>query len=118
MCIEDIRIGRNTQSRVYYLTANAAPKLAIPANANRITISFWSSIIGGVIWTPRSESANGQGLFIPGSDRPVTLDIGTFGEIVYGDWWLDSPAGDRDCSAVEILYLGNEAPGSDFLSNR
>jgi hypothetical protein len=100
MCYEDVKLGRQTKSRVYTTTGT----LAIPANGKRI--GFWLSVNEGV---RASLEADINGVtcvvayvanFVAGSAEfafspPVYIDIRHFGDLLFGPFTLSSPIGGR-----------------------
>jgi hypothetical protein len=98
MCYEDVKLGRQTKSRVY----TTGGTLDIPANGKRIglwlatdqgRLALLEANVNGVLCTV-AYAAN----YLVGSAEfafspPVYIDIRHFGDLLFGPFRLSSPLG-------------------------
>lgn len=88
MCIEDIRIGRQSDSQIKSTAlAVGVASNVLQANTNRIAIIASASTTTGCILSPEGQDpVAGNGIFLSLSQTPMAISIQEAGRILIGGW--------------------------------
>ena len=87
MCMEDVQIGRSTQtfSRKFTLL-NTATRL-LPNNPQRFSLRI-TPPSSGIMWIgPMETIAFGQGYVLAAGDHPLIFLLQRDGQQLTGEWW-------------------------------
>lgn len=103
MCMEDIRIGRQTKSFTRNLNSTPGANNGIPANADRIALLISSSNAGDLFLTTASEPANNTGLRLPMDGLPLLLTISDYGDMVRGQILAFHTGGGDNTGYIETI---------------
>lgn len=95
MCMEDIRLGRQTGRQWTAAPVGAAAATMIaPPDPRRTAIIIGASADGVVYIAPEGDRpAAGRGIMLPQSGPPLVLDLTHHGAIVTAGWYAICPAG-------------------------
>ena len=94
MCMEDVRIGRETQSREVTTTVAVAPNRTqlLTGRAERVAIIFVPNAGADYEVTTTSRTGSGGGLLVTTLMPPITLTIQEHGDLVRQAWFCIAAA--------------------------
>lgn len=104
MCIEDIRIARQTTSNRLNLSVTTAAKAIVSHAPNRYAIIFMPPASGTISINVESTVAAGEGISIPAGGAPVILKLTDVGDLVRRGWWAIMSAGTVNYHWIEVFF--------------
>lgn len=103
MCMEDIRIGRksNSQLRVISVPLNAQT-LILSASVNRISATISGDGLNPMwVYVRGATALFNVGLLIPALQKPLELTFENVGSLVYGEWLASAGAATVTATVVD-----------------
>lgn len=109
MCMEDIRIGRKTESTIYPATTPLVGVTPVaPQNPHRIRITFSFSAAGGVTFWPGTKGSPSPVAFqVPTTLFPVTFRIEDIGPIICFPWFANDGGAGATLTVVDCSLPDN-----------
>lgn len=109
MCLEDVKIGRNTQPHSVSVTASATSQQLVPGSGSRWSLHVMPPS-SGVIWlSPGNLAVAGQGYVLAPGDPPLVLTVQHDGEQIVEPWCVVADAGAPIVTAIDTtLIFGSE----------
>lgn len=93
MCMEDVLLGRETQTVRTKSVLSTASARILPGNPQRFGLRI-PPPSSGVVWVfPGAANTFGQGYSLKAGDRELTMTIGRDGQQITGEWWAIADAG-------------------------
>ena len=92
MCMEDVQIGRATQTFRTKNTLSAASSKILSNNPQRFTVHFTPPSSGIAYIMPGIPAVSGQGYTLAAGDPPLRLLVQHDGQQVTGEWYAISDA--------------------------
>lgn len=113
MCMEDVKLGRETQPVYTTVTAGTTAAQLVEGSGAR-----WSLVIGppssGVIWVlPGYTVKAGQGFCLASGDPPLRFEVSDDGQMVMEPWFVIADAGAPIVPVVATRLLR----GSEYTPN-
>lgn len=94
MCMEDIRIGRQSSTNVVRVVTTGFNDQAAPPAPNRTAITFSLTSANDAIVAPQGLDPSTGGGFLLNATRPsVTIKVEDFGHSITGPWQVLTPGG-------------------------
>lgn len=103
MCMEDVRIGRDTSTIVNTFTTSAASTELLKPNPLRLAIILSPPAAGTVFYSPEPISAGGNGLCLQLGSTPLALNVKDHGDIVRQGWYGRGDAANRVHTVIETI---------------
>lgn len=106
MCMEDIRLGRESATNVKRIPSPSGTLVA-PANVNRIRLVFCKAGAGTVNITPRRLSAtptSADGIQLTDGSPIAIVRIEDYGDCVTDDWFAVNDGNGEDVTVFDT-YL-------------
>lgn len=105
MCIQDVRIGRDSFTAAYVKdAADATDTPFLAAAADRTHITFGVSGVPGYVFPASGFTGSGRGYILDPANRPVEFDIRTHGDIVTKAWFASGSGGTANIAVVETFF--------------
>src|SRR5437667_6532007 len=101
MCMEDIRLGRKTMSRVGFTNITSTGNLVIGPNPRRVALCFFSSQTRYFTISNNNPTTLFEGITIGVSGSPILLNIKDHGNCVCKAWYGIASAGSDDIGWIE-----------------
>lgn len=87
MCLEDIRLGRDSGAQARTVAVNnAGVGQLCPADQNRTRIILSTTDSGFRAWPASMSRISGMGLSVRADVPPVVIDVETYGRLVQDEW--------------------------------
>lgn len=107
MCMEDIRIGRESTSQIKSVrSTGAVPVRAASANTKRIAITICSDAgFLGCCFPGGGATGIGAGIMLPTSSPNFTATFENVGSLLWGEWFIEDVGGAMDFTVIDTaLY--------------
>ena len=92
------------QFREVWVTLDTNPKLAIPGDPNRVSLTVSSSVSGAFQMSTKKIGMTATGLNVPTGVAPVVITRHTHGTLPQSEWWISGGLM-QVITYIEILYL-------------
>jgi hypothetical protein len=96
MCMEDVRIGRDTMGGIAPFSASNASNLAIAESVTRVSLVLTRPLAGTVTYSTERPAVSGVGINLGVGDSALSLDIATHGDLVRRAWYAVLDAGNQN----------------------
>ena len=103
MCMEDVRLGRESPGNLVFATIGTASTPFLPADPMRVAIRFGAPSAGTITYSTETISAVGNGLIVSTSAPGFDLDVKTHGDIVKRAWNARADAAGRLIAAIVVI---------------
>lgn len=104
MCMEDIRIGRDSVGAAYTKPVTTGSRtLILPANPDRIAFSVGTDAAQTVYITPQACDDITCGWCGTTNDPNIYFDMATFGKLIQGEWYARARTAAGSVQVVEVL---------------
>ena len=104
MCMEDVRIGRATDSEMVAASVGTAMTKVLNKNPRRFGLIISSSKTQDVYLANTQLGTATNGILILAASSPLKLTIKHDGDIVRGDIWLAAPGGAVTVGVIETVF--------------
>lgn len=101
MCMEDIKIGRETKMVQTPKVVGVAAAVIVQADPLRTKLVFCSPSSGNVTLSLKEGVTAGVGLIVPTGLNPFVMSIEDFGQLVTMQWYAIGSAGGLNMSVFE-----------------
>lgn len=101
MCMEDYKLGRETQSGSVKKAVGLTSDLAIGESVKRTALILSNPLANNVTFSLQNPAVSGQGIVLNVSTGPFSMDVQTHGDIVRRPWYCIADAG---TPTVEIFF--------------
>ena len=102
MCMEDIRIGRNTQT-VLTQSSGGNPQISLLPNSSRVGLLVTCSVGATAVLVP-DKGGSGQSIWeATATDHTFFVDLHTIGQMITGGWNLQDTAGGNSVTTIETI---------------
>jgi len=109
--MEDLKIGRNSQTSQTDLTLSTVSMLAISPDPYRISLIFCAPSAGVAHFSLGGTALTGFGIPIPANADPVELNLAEHGALVTRGWSVVASAGNPTLSIFATSYpYGDKLP--------
>ena len=106
MCMEDVKIGRDTLSQNYPFTTGVAARPVLSGSDKRVALILGSPLAGTITYLDGSGVVSGLGFNVGAGQPPLILTIQDNGDIVRHQWWAIADAAARLHCVGETLLVG------------
>lgn len=106
MCWEDVKIGRDTSTKVTSFSTGAADAKILDANPFRYALILGAPSAGTVFYSTEVIGAGGQGLTLNTGATPLALNVKDHGDLVRHEWHARGDAGARVHTVIETILAG------------
>ena len=86
MCMEDVRIGRDTQSIQMQFTSALTSSPVIAADENRVTLILPGPLANVITYSINDPAVSGQGIRLGAQSPSIILNIWDHGDLVRRAW--------------------------------
>lgn len=93
MCMEDIRLGRQTVTMEVPISLTNASQAFLERDLFRTVLILWPPPSGTTTFSINSPVVVDQGITVPSGSPPVVLNIKDHGDIVTRQWFAIHSAG-------------------------
>lgn len=101
MCMEDYKLGRETQSGSVIVPLAGVSKIVIGESETRTCLVLGNPLANNVTYSLQNPAVSGSGLVVNVNTGPVILDLQTHGDLVKRPWFAINDAG---TPSVEIMF--------------
>jgi hypothetical protein len=112
MCFQDIKIGRNTETKLTAVTIGAAIVSAVGRDARRIALIFPATEVGPYNVYPEGITTLTQGWTVSLATGPLIMTIDRFGDLVRGAYGIAHAATAGPVGVAET-NLKDDSVGKD-----
>lgn len=109
MCMEDLKIGRNTQSAQIDVTLSTASQQILGPDPNRVAIIFGVPDSSRAYFSSNSPAVVGFGIPQDTAGHPFAITLAEHGEMVRKAWHVIALAGTPLISVFPSSYAFGEA---------
>ncbi len=103
MCMEDIKIGRRSNSTIEHVAADAAAYQIAQANNQRITLIIYPPVSGTLMVSTKSTPTLTAGIPLTSSSEPLVFDIKLHGTLVQRPFFAIHSVGAIFTAVGEVL---------------
>lgn len=103
MCLEDIRIMRQSSGTIHSIAIPATAGLVLSPSPDRIGIFFLPNDAGNYWVSTDSEVAVGQGMEVSPTSGPIYLDVFKHGDFCRRGWFAIGEGGAMTAAIGELL---------------
>lgn len=100
MCMEDVRLGRDTMSGMSPFLASVVSTLAIGQGNMRFSLTFPRPLAGSVTYSLNNPAVSGVGLVLGVGDAAFSMNIKTDGDLVRRAWYAVLDAGAQNMALM------------------
>lgn len=93
MCMEDVRIGRESQGQYGDAVIATTVTPYVPADPHRIALIMWGPPSGTSELSTNPKFSSGQGFHLGSGEGGVVLDVQRHGDIVRRAWYATHSVG-------------------------
>jgi len=101
MCMEDVKIGRETMGGQTDLTASLTSQPLLPGADDRYSIVFTAPVAGHVTYSLANPAILGNGINLGVGDGTSQLDIQHHGDLVRRQWFCIA---DQASAPISVLW--------------
>ena len=110
MCMEDVRIGRATDSRMVTCSVGTGLTKVLSKNPRRFAVRISASTTQAMYWSNDGNIVATSGILIPAGGSGENITIKHDGDSARGDIWLAAPGGAVTVGAVETVFREEGMP--------
>lgn len=103
MCMEDVRIGRESFSRQSDLVVGNTSRSLVSASPGRIALLICPPSAGSITVSLDQTAVLGNGITLASTSSPVRLNIQHDGALLTRPMWVIADAGNRRLSIIETF---------------